>query len=201
MPNWMLDIYAVLRTPVPFPKQAVQFALTLLGCYSLAMLLQTPLAVTGMHPAAIGWLGALVINLWRKMPVILADTKANIALHVLGILLLVCAAIIFAPSLYWVQRGYSCGVLFILTGFVICYAADGPNSFPWFAQHWPTGQRNAANWFIIWYVALLTINEAMMRHATATEWLISIALLPAIGHYLLHWTIIATHPYEEDHDA
>jgi hypothetical protein len=194
----MSDIYALVTTRVPFPKTPAFFALRLLTCYCVAMALQDQLAAVGLDPVTVALISTYTLNLWRKTPQILGDQDADIVWGVMALMLALCAAILFAPSLIWLQRGYSFGLILIVVGFLMQYKADGPDSFSWFAQHWRCGQRNAANWHVARLAALLACNEAIIQHGTATEWVISIAILPIAMYYLMYWTILATHPYEDD---
>ena len=194
----MSDIYALVTTRVPFPKTPAFFALLLLSCYSIAMALEVQITSLGLHPVSVAFLCAFALNLWQKMPRVFYDKDPDVAWSVLAVMLLICTAILFAPSLIWLQRGYSVGLIFLICGFVSLYKSDGPNGFPWFARSWRCGKRNAANWHIARYAALIACNEAIIRSGTTTEWIISIAVLPIVMYYLMYWTILATHPYDED---
>jgi hypothetical protein len=50
---------------------------------------------------------------------------------------------------------------------------------------------------VVRLVALILLNELAARHGTALDWIIAITLGPIALHYLMYWTILATHPYDK----
>ena len=201
MAHWFRQLRALVTTHVPFPRAQAFFGALLLAFYGLAMVFQHPLAALGLHPAVLAFVGAFTVSLWYRTPAVLGGQDPDVAWPVLAAMLVVLTGILFVPSLVWLQHGYSLFLAGLIAIFVGLYNVEGPTGFVWFAQHWRCGHGNAANWHVCHHAALLVCNEAILRHATATEWIISIAILPILMHYLTYWTIMATHPYEEDPEA
>ena len=116
---------------------------------------------------------------------------------VLTTVLSVYAACLFAPSLALVQHAISLLIIIYIALFVILFKDMKLRiGIPWFAQGWDEGQRNAANWHVARLVATILCNEALARYGTPTDWVVGIAVAPIALHYLMHWTILATHPYD-----
>lgn len=197
----MINIYVLLTSRVPFPRETMLFAIVGLAVYSLLLGWQVELNDIGMpHPAALALLSAFLVNLARNLPHEFLDRK-DIGWKVGTLLVLtlgLCAIFLFAPKLVWIQHLYSAIALLNLGSFLLLYnSAEGPNAFSWIGRNWHRGQRNAANWVVASRVATILINESLIRHGTPTDWLVGIMLANIALHYLIYWTILATHPYEE----
>ncbi len=202
MPNWVINIYVLLTTHVPIPRMLFLFSVVTLSLFTL----------TAHHHETLGHIGLVlpvmcaifghVAVVTVKMPDSL-QTYEDIGIRNAGgklilIWLAAYAVAIALPSLAVAQAALTLAIavylcLFIL---VVFMCGDG-DKVGWFARDWPDGQRNAANWQIIRLVALILLNELAARYGTAFDWIIAITLGPIALHYLMFWTIVATHPYDK----
>jgi hypothetical protein len=117
-----------------------------------------------------------------------------------GKLILIClaayAGAMALPSLAAAQAALTLGIAVYVALFVMFYMFGDGDKVGWFARDWTDGQRNAANWHVARLVALMLLNEVTAKHGTAFDWIAAITLGPIALHYLMCWTIYATHPHD-----
>lgn len=200
MPGWLISLYVLVTSRVPFPRGSVLFAIVAMTAYLLFLPWRAALDQAGLpHPATLALMSAFLVNLWNRIPSVTLDPD-DIAWTIGTLLVLtvgLCAFFLFAPSLIWIQHAYSVIAFVTICGFLYSYNhADGPNAFLWVGRNWKRGQRNAANWFVANRAAAILINESLIRYGTPTDWLVGITLGNVALHYLMYWTILATHPYD-----
>ncbi len=201
MPDWVIDLYVLVTTRVPRPRSLFLFGIMGLSSYTLMQPFRDTLLAFGFFPAALaallGYLAVVALNLPRVVSQMGSDGATSRI--ILSIVLAISAAALFAPNLTWVQHGVS-GLIAIYTlAFIALFLSpQHRGGIGWFAVSWNTGQRNAANWHVVRLVGLILGNEAVIRFGSPTDWVVAMALGPIALHYLMHWTVIATHPYEDE---
>lgn len=203
MPDWLLDIYVLVTSRVPRPRSLFLFAMVSLSSLLLIRPVGPAMSDAGIAPAALavllGYVAVVALNLPATLAKFERDKQAERT--VLGVVLALCAGCVFAPSLIWVQHGISGLIAFYTLAFILLFMdRESRDTLPWFARDWTSGQRNAANWNVVRLVALILGNEALTRFGSGTDWVVGAALGPIAAHYLMHWTILATHPYEDEEE-
>lgn len=202
MPNWVFDIYVLLTSRVPIPRMLFLFSVITLSLFTLTAHHHAALAeidlVLPLMCALLGHVAVIAV----KMPDSL-DTYERIGIPNPGSkLILIClaayAGAMALPSLAAAQAALTLGITIYLSLFVLVFYVVGDgDKIGWFARDWNDGQRNAANWQVVRLVALILLNELAARHGTAFDWIIAITLGPIALHYLMYWTIVATHPHSK----
>ena len=199
MPNWVVDIYVLLTSRVPIPRMLFLFSVITLSLFTLTAHHHATLAELDLVLPVMCALFGHVAVVAVQMPASLQTFERIGIRKAGGKLILVClaayAGVMALPSLAVAQTALSLGIGVYLCMFVLVFylAGDG-DKIGWFARDWNEGQRNAANWQVIRLVALILLNEIAARHGTAFDWIIAITLGPIALHYLMYWTIVATHP-------
>lgn len=143
-------------------------------------------------------------NITHLQPGRVEPNESGLVIGVFAVTLcLFFGAVLFAPSDRWLQHGVSLyyagwSALVVLQSFG--GEAKLRNSEFGF-RDWPTGKVNAARWLSLFSLAQCIANEALLRVLSPGEWIIVFALAPILFHYLYCWTVIATHPHEDQDDA
>lgn len=202
MPNWVFDIYVLLTTRVPIPRMLFLFSVITLSLFTLTAHHHAALNEIGLVlPVMCALLGHVAV-VAVKMPDTLSTYERiglpNAGSKLVLIWLAAYAGMMALPSLAAAQTALSLGLGIYLCLFVVVfYMLGNGDKIGWFARDWDEGQRNAANWQVVRLVALILLNELAARHGTAFDWIVAITLGPIALHYLMYWTIVATHPYKE----
>lgn len=202
MPNWLIDIYVLLTTRVPIPRMLFLFSVITLSLFTLTAHHQAALKEVGLVLPVMCALFGHVAVIAVQMPASLQTFERIGIPNAGGKLILIClaayAGAMSLPSLAVAQAALSLGIAVYLALFVlVTYMFDDGDKVGWFARDWEDGQRNAANWQVIRLFALILLNELAARHGTPFDWIIAITLGPIALHYLMYWTIFATHPYDD----
>ncbi|WP_300584669.1 hypothetical protein [Marivita sp.] len=202
MPNWIVDIYILLTTRVPIPRMLFLFSVITLSLFTLTAHHQAALKEIGLVLPVMCALFGHVAVVAVKMPDSL-NTYDRIGIRNAGgklilIWLAAYAVAIALPSMAAAQAAFTLSIAVYLCLFIVVfYFYEDGDKVGWFARDWTDGQRNAANWQVVRLVALILLNELAARHGTALDWIIAITLGPIALHYLMYWTILATHPYDK----
>ena len=199
MPNWVIDMYVLLTSRVPIPRMLFLFSVITLSLFTLTAHHHATLKEVGLVLPVMCALFGHVAVIAVKMPDSLHTFERLGLRNAGGKLVLIClaayAGAMALPSLAAAQVALSIGIAIYLFVFVVVfYLFEDGEKIGWFARDWDEGQRNAANWQVIRLVALILLNEMAARHGTAFDWIIAITLGPIALHYLMYWTIVATHP-------
>lgn len=202
MPQWLIDIYVLLTSRVPIPRMLFLFSVVTLSLFTLtAHHHETLIQVGVVLPVMCALFGHLAV-VSVKMPETL-DTFDRIGVPNSGgklilIYLAAYAAMMAVPSLAVAQSALSILIAVYLGMFMaVFYLMGDGDKLSWFARQWDDGQRNAANWHVVRLVALILLNEITTKHGTPFDWIVAITLGPIALHYLMYWTILATHPYDK----
>jgi len=199
----MIDLYVLFMSRVPRPNTLLVFGLTTLTAFTLLapynqMMLQADLYL----PVLCIVLGYTLVAL-RNLPTTVRrlreiDGDETVILSILFPFAL-CAAGLFSPSLAWAQHGISVLIaVYTLLFASLTLRPKDLSTVSWFGRSWTVGQRNAANWHIARLLALILGNELVIRGGTTTDWMIAVSIGPIVLHYMMYWTVFATHPYDDD---
>ncbi len=201
MPLWLIDIYILLTSRVPVPRMLVLFATVTLACYTVLasrtlLFLEMGVLVSVLSMMA-GHLAVTFVKLPETIDRLTSAGWANPERRLFAIYMAGYATVIWLPSVELAQTALTIAIAIYLTVFVgLTLLCNGAKDLPWFAQTWDTGRRNAANWHIARMTALILLNEMVSKFGNPTDWVVAITLGPLALHYLMHWTILATHPHE-----
>ena len=201
-----------LRYFLQNPPDGITFLVTSWALFAAVYLLILPfeagLAAMGMHPLAVSaaiWIG---MNAWRALPKLalrwLEDDRQVRILHMaVGLSMVLAALFLFSGDPVWVQRLWT--VLFgvrvaaMAWGFFVDEGLLG--ELRWHAQFWERGRLNAARGELLRYLSLIVVNEAAIRFASETEWVLIWAVACVAIPVLTWWTTLATHPWDENQEA
>ena len=206
MPNWIIDIYVLLTSRVPIPRMLFLFSVITLSLFTLTGHHHETLAQIGLVLPVMCALFGHVAVIAVKMPETL-ETYEQIGIRNAGgklilIWIAAYAGVMALPSLAAAQAALTLGIAVYVALFVVMFYMFGDgDKVGWFARDWTDGQRNAANWHVARLVALMLLNEVTAKHGTPFDWIVAITLGPIALHYLMYWTIVATHPYDNATDA
>lgn len=205
MQSFLIGLYVLLTSRVPLPANTMLFGLGTLSAYTLLASKYAAFTQSGLILpvlcAMFGYLLVVTLNASNTVERLRNAEVRRIGPLAFAIPFALCAAGIFAPSLEFAQHVIS--ILLGLTALVfVSVTLVGASSAKshMFGEGWNEGKRNAANWHVARLVALMVGNEAVARTGTPTDWVIAMSIGPILLHYLMYWTIIVTHPYEDSDD-
>lgn len=205
MRHSFLSLYVLLTTPIPVPWAQLTKSVTLILAFAAILPFAVPLATVSLSPLKLALLATIVVSGHRNLaPTLRQFNRDELTPTVIGTLVLmvltVSSVIVLAPSDGWLQHAISLGWVLYGGLFALILWLDRPllGKFNWLAQHWPVGQENAARWMILRYFGMATANEFAIAHFSTTEWLVCVAALPIVFYALYYWSVLATHPYEDD---
>lgn len=201
MPQWLNDIHVLLTSRVPIPRMLFLFSVVTLSLFTLSAHHAATLAQVGLilpvMCALFGHLAVISVRLPSTIDSLERIGMANPGGKLVLILIAGYAGLMALPTLSMAQSALSLGVLLYLFLFmVVFYLVDDGSKISWFARDWDDGKRNAANWHVIRLVSVILLNEIVAKHGTPFDWIIAITLGPICLHYLMYWTIYATHPHD-----
>lgn len=202
MPHWLIDIYVLLTSRVPIPRMLFLFSVVTLSLFTLTAHHSAALSRVGLvlpvMCALFGHVAVVAVKLPDTLETFDRIGIPNASGKLLLIWLAAYAGIMALPSLAVAQLALTLAIAIYLALFVVTvYLFDDGGTVGWFARDWDEGQRNAANWNVIRLLGLILFNEAAARHGSAFDWIVAITLGAIALHYLMYWTILATHPYEK----
>lgn len=205
MLNGFRNLFLLLSSPVPIPRMVLWRALTVF----LALLVFSPfeqqLQAVGLSTLTLAVLFSFAVLLWFNIGG-LAWSRTDIAIDrsVFGLVSFVIVGffgvIVFLQSDSLIQHGvtiyYGLWTVYVLILRCLGEEALAQSNFSF--RDWPVGRVNAAQWLALSAFAQFLINETLVRSVTTTQWLVAFAVVPFIFHYLWYWSVIATHPYEDE---
>lgn len=199
MPNWIIDLYLLVTARVPAPRSLMILASTALVVHLLMQPWSEELAEMGLFAPVLAYLAGHFAAFWTNLPDTVRSMNGRRGRSVLALWLSFATAIMMAPSLAWAQHTITLAFILQLMAFIVLYRLGGTDHQPgWFARDWHVGRRNAANWYITRGVGIILLNEALIRQGSPTDWIVGLSLGLIAMHYLMHWTILATHPFEDE---
>lgn len=202
MPDWVTSIYVLLTSRVPIPRMLFLFSVVTLSLFTLTSHHYSTLDQVGLvlpvMCALFGHVAVIAVKLPDSLQMFDRIGITNAGDKIILISLATYAGVMSLPSLDAAQTALSLGIAIYLGLFVlVVYMLRGGDKIGWFARDWDVGQRNAANWHIARLVALILLNETAARYGSAFDWVLAITLGPIALHYLMHWTIVVTHPHDK----
>lgn len=205
MRRFFLPLYILLTTPMPVPWSLLAKGSALILAFSATLPFEAQLATLDLTPLKLAMLVSLVVTINRNVRPTLRQFKpGELTPTVLGTIIVMVLTVstitLVAPSDAWLQHAMSLGWVFYGMIYALILVLDRSmfSQFNWLAQHWPSGQANAARWMILRYFGLATANEFAISHFSKPEWVVTVAILPALAYALFYWSVLATHPYKED---
>ena len=205
MPDFLIGLYVLLTSRVPVPTNTMLFGIATLAAYTLLAPNYAAFTEAGLILpvlcAVFGYVVVVGLNVPHTVERLARENGKVTGPRAFAVPFVLCSVAIFAPSLAWAQHAIS----FLLAGAALVFAAftiGGPSTSKTalFGEGWDDAKKNAANWHIARLVALIVGNELVARTGTPTDWVIAMCLGPIALHYLMYWTIIVTHPYENRND-
>lgn len=202
MPNWVIDIYVLLTTRVPIPRLLFLFSVITLSLFTLTAHHHAALKEVGLvlpvMCALFGHVAVITVKMHDTLSTYERIGITNAGSKLILIWLAAYAGVMALPSLAAAQAAFTLALAVYLCLFVVVfYLLDDGDKVGWFARDWTDGKRNAANWQVARIVALILLNEQAARYGTAFDWIVAITLGPIALHYLMYWTIFATHPQDK----
>lgn len=198
MNSFLTDLYLLLTSRVPIPQNTLIFGLTTLIAYTLFAPHYADFAELGLVLpvlcAIFGYVTVVSLNAAATVQRLADQGAKRVGPKTFLVPFSVCALAIFAPSLAWAQHAITVALgLTAIVSLVLTYGNFLPEEG---SPHLAEARRNAAHWHIARLVALMLGNEIVARNGTPTDWVVAMCLGPIALHYLMYWTIIATHPYD-----
>lgn len=199
MNSFLTDLFVLLTSRVPLPRNTMIFGLMTLIAYTLFAPHYAEFSEAGLILpvlcAVFGYVTVVSLNAPFTIRRLTEMNEKRVGPKTFLAPFAVCACAIFAPSLASAQHAISIALgLTALLSLVLTYGNLLPEEDTPLLEE---ARRNAANWHIARLVALLLGNELVARNGTPTDWVIAMCLGPIALHYLMYWTIIATHPYDQ----
>ena len=198
MNGTLISLYVLLTTPIPVPWTLLIKGSAVILAYTLARPFEQVIGINALNIAVLsGMLATLYLNLPRHL---LAEKAASTTLVTVATLVLGLSAVtLFVPAAL-----LPFAIIAGLAGVGAIYGAvllwDRPllERMGWTKESWGLeGQANAIRWTILRCIGLATANAYAATYVTQEEWIVTYAVLPVIFYALFHWSIIATHPYED----
>lgn len=193
--NWVHDLYILLTAKIPAPRTAMVLAVTALVLHLLMQPWDKEMTEMGLYAPVLAYLLGHMIAFSTNLPYALSKINPR---SVIAMWLAFATALMMAPTMQWAQHAVSIGFLLQIAAFIVLYwFGDEDNQPLWFARDWKIGQRNAANWYVTRGLALVLLNETLISQGSPTDWIVGLCLGNVALHYLLFWTVLATHPFED----
>lgn len=201
MNSYILGLYVLVTSRVPTPVNTMLFGVATLAAYTLLAPHAEAFADVGLILpvlcAVFGYVMVVGLNVPATVERIERENGKVIGPRAFAAPFVLCAVAVFAPSLEWAQHAISLLLAATALVFASLTIAGSTNvKSHLIGGHWDEAKRNAANWHVARLVALILGNELAASSGSPTTWVIAMCLGPIALHYLMYWTIIATHPYE-----
>lgn len=117
-----------------------------------------------------------------------------------GTTLIGAAIFLLLDDPIWPQRLWTVLPAFRIAslGFGAFFRPGYLGEIPWLGRSLTTGRINAARWDIVGCLMLIMINETAIMYGTLDDWIIARVLAHPAVYALIWWTIIASHPLDDD---
>ena len=195
----LISLYVLLTAPIPVPWTLLIKGAVVVLAYALARPFEDVIGIGAINIAVLaGILAAAYRNLPRvfsvKIPTATAlGTMVPLIMGLSAVTLYLPAALLpFAITLGWAAMGALYGAMLLWDRALFEEAG-------WTTESWGLeGQVNAVRWTILRCAGMATANAYAATYGTSAEWIVAYAVLPIVFHALFYWSILATHPYEDD---
>ena len=199
MSRALISIYVLLTTPIPVPWTLLIKGSVVILAYTLTLPFEQASGINALYLAV---LSGLLATLYRSLPrLLLAEEQASPTLGTIATLVLGLSAVTLFLPVSLLPFAISAGLAGIgaLYGAVLLWDRPLLDRLGWEKESWGLeGQTNAIRWTILRCIGMATANAYAATYGTQEEWVVTYAVLPIIFYALFHWSIIATHPYEDD---
>lgn len=196
----LISLYVLLTTPLPVPHTLLARAAAVVLAFVTAGAVEP---WTGVNPLNLAVAAGLTVTAWRNLPRVWFEGEVRDAptgASMLAIILcMIATALVLPPAT--LQITVSLGVLAMAAIYAVILWGDPDmlDRLGWKAEIWGIeGRANAARWQILRCVGLGTAYAYAAMRLPDPEWIVAHAALPLVFYALFHWTVIATHPYEDD---
>ena len=200
MNSYLIGLYVLLTSRVPLPVNTMLFGIATLSAYTLLAPHYDAFTQAGLILpvlcAVFGYVMVVGLNIPATAERFERENERVIGPRAFAAPFVLCAIAIFAPSLEWAQHAISIllGITALLFSLFSLMGGIGLKD----GNLWDEARKNAANWHVARLVAMVLGNEMVAMYGTPTEWIIAMCIGPIVLHYLMSWTIIITHPYEDE---
>ena len=201
MYNYFHGIYVLLTSRVPLPLNTMLFSVTTLSAYTVLAPFSVAFTEAGLILpvlcAVFGYVMVVGLNVPATVERFERENGQVIGARAFTVPFILCSLAMFAPTLAWAQHAISLlmgATAFALAGVTMLLSRETKSQL--FGAPWDEAKHNTVNWHIARLVALILGNELAASSGSPTNWIIAMCLGPIALHYLMCWTIIATHPYE-----
>lgn len=205
--NYLIGLYVLVTSRVPLPVNTMLFGMCTLAAYTLLAPHYAAFTEAGLILpilcAVFGYVVVVGLNVPATAERFEREHGKVISARAFAAPFILCSVAMFAPSLEWAQHAISVllggtAVIFALS--TVCDQTGARSVI--FGTDSCEARRNASNWHVARLVALILGNELVASSGSPTDWVVAMCLGPIALHYLMHWTIIVTHPHQglEDRD-
>lgn len=196
MHSALLNLYVLLTTPMPVPWTLLIKSAAVLLAFAIINPFETALGLSALNLAVVaGFLTVFSLNI----PRLLATSPDMSPVALICAPLSLSAAVLFIPTIV-LPFAISAGLFFLAAIYGVILIFDRPmiDRLGWKQDVWGAqGQTNVIRWTILRFVGLGVANAYAAKSFSVSEWIVCYAVLPMIFYAVFHWTIIATHPYED----
>lgn len=199
MNHALISLYVLLTTPLPVPWTLLIKGAVVVLTYTFARQLAPFIGIDAVNLAVLaGLLATANRNLPRQL--VMQEISPTVISTLLTLILGLSAVTLYVPSTllpYAISAGLA--TMGALYAAVLLWDRPLLDRMGWSEDIWGAeGQANAIRWTILRCLGLATANAYAATYGTQAEWVVTYAALPIVFYALFHWTIIATHSYEDD---
>jgi hypothetical protein len=197
--NYLIGLYVLLTSRVSLPVNTMLFGIATLAAYTLLAPHYVAFTEAGLILpvlcAVFGYVFVIGLNIPATAERFERENGRVIGPRAFAAPFVLCTVAVFSPSLEWAQHAIS--LLLGATAVVFAlFATFGEKLDP--DATWDEAKRNAVNWHVARLVAMVLGNEMVAMTGDPSDWIVAMCLGPIALHYLMCWTIIITHPYQDE---
>ena len=198
----LYSLYALISTPPPNMGWFVLPGIVLVGSYLALSPFDAALTAAGVPAFILSVVLMHVALTGRAIPALreAALTSPKSLKIALGAHIVLIGAMLLSADPLFCQRVWTATVCLRIIMLASGLTLDRSmlKHMHWVGRGFDTGQNNAARWAIAGAFMLILINEATIAHGTPEQWILVRALSQPLVHALVYWTILATHPYDDE---
>ncbi|PTX57150.1 hypothetical protein C8N43_1816 [Litoreibacter ponti] len=196
----LISLYVLLTTPISVPWRLLARGAAIVITFLIARAIEPWTGLGALNVAVLA--GLLTTGLRALSPAFFEPKDRDItsAITVACVLMSLSALAHFLPA-STLQIGISLGMfaMGLMYAFVLWLDPTMYDRLGWRAEDWGTeGHANAARWQILRCAGLGVAYAYAAYTLNAAEWIVAHAALPLVFYMLFHWSVIATHPYEDN---
>ncbi|TDT76804.1 hypothetical protein BDE40_0076 [Litoreibacter halocynthiae] len=199
----LISLHVLLTTPIPVPWSLLIRGAVIVLAYTLARPIAPLIGIDAVNFAA---LAGLITTVFRNLESTLMKQEIDPSVDAMFVGSFVAITIGASAVLLYVPAALlpyvmSAGVATMGAIYSAVLLWDRPllDRMGWTVEHWGVeGQANYVRWMILRCFGLAAATAYAAAYGTRPEWIVAHAALPIAFYALFYWTIIATHPYEDD---